>query len=378
MRSHRSRRPAWWPGRSPRQAAAGNKTGSSAASGGVALGSVPPPEKLGPVGAYLASDEFSWCSGQVIYSVGSEVAVVGAPHLLEVARIDDVDSLPHALAELVPKAFVPAEAAQASNGGGTPRFGEIFGEAATGTDRASAKCDRCVIVTDDAGWGGAVSDALVGAGSRVHRRGRRRHRDRVRGNRRAVRTYRPRALARSTPWWSPSLARARPARAALRAETHGSRSSMSMRGSPTHPYRRLVGSCGYGLFGGDRPTVRVVTVTNANSAGGRSRAQAAAQLARSAHSATSDRVDAFSISVETRRGRPTSGPIAEVIAHLVSSADSRRAVGRGVGRRVRVVRLAQSPEPGRHDHVRWTGGPRLARRRAAWRRQWHVALEPAS
>ena len=66
---------------------------------------------------------------------------------------------------------------------------------------------------------------------------------------------------------------------------------------------------------GGRP-VRLVTLTEATFSGGRSRAQAAAQLARSAHTATSDRVDAFAISVETadererrpdrRAGRPTS------------------------------------------------------------------------
>src|SRR5207302_9119074 len=68
----------------------------------------------------------------------------------------------------------------------------------------------------------------------------------------------------------------------------------------------------------DRP-VRVVTVTNATTAGGRSRAQAAAQLARSAHLATSDRVDAFAISVETAQEADRRS-IADVVAHLVGAA----------------------------------------------------------
>src|SRR5262249_60128561 len=45
-----------------RQAAEGNQTGRSSASGGVSLGldAVPPPEHLGPAGAYLASAPFAW------------------------------------------------------------------------------------------------------------------------------------------------------------------------------------------------------------------------------------------------------------------------------------------------------------------------------
>src|SRR5438552_1716616 len=45
-----------------RQAGEGNSSGKSAASGGVALTAAPPPEHLGPIGAYLASDEFAWCT----------------------------------------------------------------------------------------------------------------------------------------------------------------------------------------------------------------------------------------------------------------------------------------------------------------------------
>ena len=40
-----------------RQAGAGNTSGRDAATGGVSLGAVPPPEHLGPVGAYLAGDD---------------------------------------------------------------------------------------------------------------------------------------------------------------------------------------------------------------------------------------------------------------------------------------------------------------------------------
>jgi hypothetical protein len=70
----------------------------------------------------------------------------------------------------------------------------------------------------------------------------------------------------------------------------------------------------------DRP-VRVVTITDATTAGGRSRAMAAAQLARAAHGATASRVDAFAIAVEaaTDRARQAAG---ELAAHLVCNADA--------------------------------------------------------
>ena len=57
-RSPPSPRPGWWPTRSPVRPAKATPAGS-AASGGVALTAAPPPEHLGPIGAYLASDEFS-------------------------------------------------------------------------------------------------------------------------------------------------------------------------------------------------------------------------------------------------------------------------------------------------------------------------------
>jgi hypothetical protein len=70
----------------------------------------------------------------------------------------------------------------------------------------------------------------------------------------------------------------------------------------------------------ERP-VRVVTVTDATTAGGWSRGQAAAQLARSAHGATADRVDAFAISVESAAGSAVA-TVAEVAAHLLCASDT--------------------------------------------------------
>ena len=71
---------------------AGGGAGSTA-TGGLSLGSMPEPEELGPFGAHLVGEDFSWCSGQVLFAGGSEVAVIDEPRLLEVVRTDDAASL---------------------------------------------------------------------------------------------------------------------------------------------------------------------------------------------------------------------------------------------------------------------------------------------
>jgi hypothetical protein len=70
----------------------------------------------------------------------------------------------------------------------------------------------------------------------------------------------------------------------------------------------------------NRP-VRVVTITDAVSSAGRTRAQAAAQLARGAKSATSGRVNAYCISVETADVSERQ-PVAELAAHLLCRGDT--------------------------------------------------------
>src|SRR5215211_4782952 len=74
---------------------AGASAGDSS-TGGVSLGlaSVPPPEHLGPVGAYLAGETFSsWARGEIMFSNGAELAWVVPPRLLEVVRTNEVGSL---------------------------------------------------------------------------------------------------------------------------------------------------------------------------------------------------------------------------------------------------------------------------------------------
>ena len=105
------------------------QAGKAGGGGGLSLNSMPGPEDLGPLGAHLVGDGFGWCTGQVLFAAGSEVAVVDQPRLLEVVRTDGVTSLSHVLESVIPRAFAAAESAQTTNGGSNPRFGPIFGEA---------------------------------------------------------------------------------------------------------------------------------------------------------------------------------------------------------------------------------------------------------
>ena len=306
-----------------RQAGTGNTTGRSAASGGVALATgIPPPEHLGPIGAYLASDTFSWCNGQVIFSNGSEVAWVAPPRLLEAARTAEVESLPHVLDTLGPVVLAPAEAAQATSGGANPRLGAVFDEPAPAG--AATGAGRCLVVTDSPDWGAAVGDALtargvecigVGAGPSA-----------VPGTAQVARGFagaaeqlagvargsgpidgvvvarledpaRPVAAAPDVPAWQRVLDEHVGITEQIRADAAWVRAVADHSEAASR-------------------AVRLVTVGDATSAGGWSRAQAAAQLARAAHTATSERVDAFSISVETTQASALH-PVAEVAAYLV-------------------------------------------------------------
>jgi hypothetical protein len=67
--------------------------------------------------------------------------------------------------------------------------------------------------------------------------------------------------------------------------------------------------------GAARP-LRLVTLTDAATTGGLSRAQSAAQHARVASGATEGRVTAFAASIEGGEG-VTAGPAAELVAHLL-------------------------------------------------------------
>jgi NAD(P)-dependent dehydrogenase (short-subunit alcohol dehydrogenase family) len=335
-----------------RQAATGggSPSGASSASGGVALGAAPPPENLGPAGAYLAGDEFSWSSGQVIFSNGSELSVVAPPHVLEAARTADAKSLSNVLETVIPVAFASAEAAQLSNGGSVPRFGAVFDEPASSGDSTRASNPRrCVIVTDDAGWGAAIAEALtsrdvecVGVGA-------------WQGTRRGSNE-----LASGFAATAEQIARLADDGGPLDAVVValvGSGAASSVGGSGWQQVldehagiaehirtdASWVRAVADYSAQSDRP-VRVVTVTNATSAGGRSRGQAAAQLARSARMATADRVDAFTISVESVE-ESARHATADFVAHLVCGTDVAALSGAELVTATEWVGLRSHPSP---------------------------------
>lgn len=312
-----------------RRGQADPKPAEASAAGGLSLQSLPPPQNLGSVGAYLVSDEFSWCRGQVIFSGGSELTWVTPPHLLEAARSAEVTSLSHALETLVPVAFTPAEVAQVTSGGGNPRFGAIFAEAAVGPDHGPLERRSCMVVTDDSAWGVVISEALqrrgvscVGIGAWPGAR------------------PGPTEIAAGFAGAATQIANASqavgPIDAVVVALVNG-RGALSEGTSRSGRWQQILDEH-IGLTDSirtdaawvravsdysadnDRP-VQVVTVTNATTAGGRSRGQAIAQLARTAHMATSGRVDAFPISVETA-DESERRPIATLIAHLVCASDT--------------------------------------------------------
>ena len=307
-------------------AAGSGREGRDARTGGLGLGSMPPPEHLGPVGAYLAGEEFSWCQGQVIFSGGSELALIAPPRLLEVSRSRDVSSLPDALAAVVPKAFVTAEAAQATNGGGNPRFPGAFDAPGPETGAGSG-AGTCVVVTDDPGWGVALGNALASQGVKCVGVGTASD-DRLSS---VDVAHGFEAAASQLSQAAHDAGAVDAVVVALRAAQRGTHQPSSGGGwrevlaehdgigesiRADAAWGRAVAD--YSAESG-RP-VRLVSLTEATFSGGRSRAQAAAQLARSAHTATSDRVDAFAISVETADEHERR-PVAELVTHLVRSPE---------------------------------------------------------
>ena len=360
-----------------RQAGAGNTSGRDAATGGVSLGAVPPPEHLGPVGAYLAGDDFAaWSDGQIMFSNGAELAWVVPPRLLEVARVADVASLPRLLDALGPAVLVPAEAAQTSNGGGNPRVGTAFDEVAP-DGAPGSRAGRAIVVSDDAARGGALGDALgargvecigIGAWS---------------GN--APGPHEPAAGFDAISAQLAGVARdAGPVDAVVVALTAGfdraaadgpawqrvldEHAGITDRIRTDAAWVRAVSDLATAT---DRP-VRVVTVVGATTAGGRSRAQAAAQLSRAAHGATADRVDAFAISVEGASAAARAAA-SEVAAYLVSSPEAGALSGAELVADAEWIGLRTHPHPagavsfGGPDVPGWvdgalrtmvTGGPR--------------------
>jgi NAD(P)-dependent dehydrogenase (short-subunit alcohol dehydrogenase family) len=286
--------------------------------GGISFLSVADPEDLGPFGAYLVGEEFGWCSGRVLFAGGSEVAVIDEPRLLEAVRSDEVVSLARVLQEVIPRAFAKAEASQASEGGGNPRFGPIFAEPAP-TEVDSAPVRSCALVTDRPRLAASLTTALEARSITCHRV------DVAHG-------FGPAADALKA-----IVEAAGPIDAIVVAPAGGRSTSSSRDGweQVLAEHRGIVehihtdagwarAAADYAALA-DRP-VRLVTLTDATTTGGRSRAQTRAQQARVAVAATEGRVTAFAASMEATEEK-VGRPVSELVAHLLGHSEATALAG---------------------------------------------------
>ncbi|MGH9081067.1 MAG: SDR family NAD(P)-dependent oxidoreductase [Acidimicrobiales bacterium] len=292
--------------------------GRASGGGGLSLSSIPGPEELGPLGAYLIGDGFGWCSGRVLFVGGPEVAVVDEPRLLEVVRSNDVVSLAQVLEAVVPRAFAAAEKNQASDGGGNPRFGPIFDEPAP-AELASPHVRSCAIVTDRPRLAAPLAAALEARSITCHRvavaHG-------FRGSADALGSVADAAgpidavivalagcqpTTLSTVGWERVLAEHRAIIESIHTDAGWARATADYAAGEARP-------------------VRLVTLTDATTTGGLTRAQAAAQHARVAAGATDGRIAAFAASIEASE-EGAGQPIGELVAHLLCHPEATALAG---------------------------------------------------
>ncbi|HEX3460209.1 MAG TPA: SDR family NAD(P)-dependent oxidoreductase [Acidimicrobiales bacterium] len=293
------------------------KAGKSG-GGGISFLSVAGPEDLGPFGAYLVGEEFGWCSGRIVFAGGPEVAVIDEPRLIEVVRTGGVASLARVLDEVIPAAFAKAEAQQASAGGSNPRFGSVFDEPGP-PDVVPTPVRSCVVVSDRPGLVASVTTALKARSIQCH----------------------PAELAYG---FGPA---ANALNAVVEATGPVDAVVVALAGdgptsSPMEDWERVLAEhrgivehihtdggwarAAADYSAGANHPVRLVTLTDAVTTGGRSRAQAAAQHARAAAGATDGRVTAFAASIEAGE-EVGAQPAGELVAHLLSHPEAAALAG---------------------------------------------------
>ena len=301
----------------PPSPARGSSSSSSSATGGLSLSAMPSAEELGPMGAHLARSDRGWCRGQVIFVGGSEIAVIDRPRLLEVFRTDPVASLAH-LVSTASGALASAEATQATSGGSNPRFAGLFD--ATGEERAPGGVARAAVVSDRADLARAVSAALEARGIDCVPI---QHDEGLGGVTFTMASERVAAAAELRgPLDAVVVAPAGASAAAAEHEWERVLADHTDVPSGIHADAAWTRAVADYAARADRP-VRVVTLTDATTAGGRSRAQASAQLARAGRGATGERVSAFSVNLETPATVTDEvRTIAELVAHLATADDA--------------------------------------------------------
>ena len=290
------------------------REGRTGGGGGLTLNSMPGPEDIGPLGAHVVSDGFGWCSGQVLFAGGPEVAVVDQPRLIEVVRTAGAASLAGVLDTVVPRAFVAAETKQASDGGSNPRFAGIFDDGDTAPSTTPAPVQSCAIVSDRPELAAALTAALESRGIACHR---------------AETAHGFDGTAKSL---QTAVDSAGPLDAVVVALEGHPRTSSALEGwehvladhrgllEPLHDDASWSRAVADYAGAAERP-VRLMVLTDATTPAGRSRAQASAQLARVAAAGTKNRVTALTAGLEA--SGPAAGQAAgELAAHLLAHPDS--------------------------------------------------------
>lgn len=267
---------------------------TSSATGGLSLGSMPGPEELGPLGAHLVGESFGACQGRVIFTAGSEVAVIDEPRLIEVVRGDGVRS-PSALIEAAARiALSPAELNQVSGGGANARFGSVFTQPSAAPPSGGAQ--TCAVFADRAADAASVTAALKERGVITHTVSSPDDLAAVDALDAVavVLAGTPAASETAAPGWQRILDAHNGIADQIHADARWARAVSDLTAATGHQ-------------------VRLVTITDASTPGGRSRAQASAQLARAGSKATGGLALPFAVSAES------GDPPVELVAHLVCS-----------------------------------------------------------
>ncbi|WP_157734291.1 MULTISPECIES: SDR family NAD(P)-dependent oxidoreductase [Frankia] len=128
---------------------------------GLDLSAMPQPEHMAPAAARLASEEFGWCRGRVLFSAGSELSLIAPPRLVEAVATGGAGAAA-ALGALARPVLAPAHAQQRSTGGSNPRSAPLAAVppgSAGPSGSAEPGVRACLVVGDDR----ALADQLAAA-----------------------------------------------------------------------------------------------------------------------------------------------------------------------------------------------------------------------
>jgi hypothetical protein len=228
----------------------------------------------------------------------------------------------------VPRAFVSAEEKQATQGGANPRFGSIFG-AAEPDELAAGGVRTCAIVSERADVSAALTSALEARSIECHRvQPARNFSDASRALRAAIDATAKNATAVGTsavtgpkPFDAVVVALAgNPAGPIAPTAWEGVLADRG--GLIEHLHADAAWSRAVADYAAEAErAVRLVTLTDATTPAGRSRAQAAAQIARVAAGATRGQVTALAVGIESA-STDAADAAGELVGHLLGHPES--------------------------------------------------------